>query len=133
MKERKLLIGAPVLLLALVFAVMFTSCEEPEETYEVYRFDWTYTAFSQSFNVSLNVNYFYRTSITNSQYTQLVALCQQYNVKSEELTEDQIETWLKGLGLSDTQADDVSGKCIDYEHYFFGMRVNSTTVKVLFK
>ena len=132
MKERKLLIGAPVLILALVFALMFTSCEV-EPTYDVYRFDWTYTAFSTSFGVTLNTNYFYRTSLTNTQYTQLVALCTQNNVKSEELTEGEIKDYLTGIGLSAAQAEDVTGKLIDYEHYFFGLRTNNSNVRVLFK
>ena len=135
MKERgKLLIGAPVLVLALVFAVMFTGCEV-EETYEVYRFDWTYTEFTTFFGASpaLNVNYFRRTSITNSQYTQLVAVCETKKVKSEELTEGDIKDYLTGIGLSSAQAEDVTGQLIDFEHYFFAYRTNNTNVRVLFK
>ena len=132
MKERKLLMGASVLLI-LIFAVMFTACEV-EETYEVYRFDWTYTAFSQSFtSVNLSVGYVYRTSLTNSQYDSFVALCKQGGIKSEELTEEDIEKYLKGIGINDALAKDATAKLIDFPHYFIGYRTNSTNVRVVVK
>ena len=135
MKERKLLIGAPVLILALVFAVMLTGCPEPEPTYEVWAGTINNAQFQSLFNtqVTLQVNGYAAGAITEGQFTYAKSVLAAASISSGDWTEGDLNDYFTDNGLSSSQAQTATNGVINNDHYFFAVRHNANNVNVLLK
>ena len=132
MKERgKLLIGAPVLVLALVFAVMFTGCAEPEETYTVYPV--SYTNNPTSSNLDADGKYILA-QLTDAQFNSYKNSLASQNIPSYDWTEDQFNSYFVGFRLNDKQVEEATKWFInDVDHGIFVIRVASGKFYTLIK
>jgi hypothetical protein len=117
--NKKLWIGIPVIIL--VLGIMLTGCAEPEEpaTYKVWTGVFKFSA--DGLFGTLQDNQYNRRELTRTDFEWHKENNFQ-NSPEYEWTEDQIFSYLVGLGFSTTQAETQSAWLISVDHGLIGSR-----------
>jgi len=118
-----------VLAVALFFALVFTGCEEPEETYTVWTGTMTYSAFQAEFGGEITNNYIASQPLTFAKRDSGVLAL---NGQEFEWTEEEIKNYFISWDIPDEQVSTMTSKLINFEYGFIALR-EGNNVHVIIK